>query len=64
MQSVYTRIALYVLSPVIAALVAALPGLGIAFEDGVVMIDLATLVAAIVAALGLSGAVFAKWGVK
>ena len=64
MTSVYVRIALYVLSPLLTGLVALLPGYGIAFTDGVLSIDLATLAGAVVAALGLSGAVFAKWGVK
>lgn len=64
MNNVIVRIILYVISPLIPALVALIPGWGIAYADGVVSLHLETLVGAIVAALGLSGAIFAKWGVR
>lgn len=64
MNNVIVRIILYVISPLIPALVALIPGWGIAYADGVVSLHLETLVGAIVAALGISGAVFAKWGVR
>ncbi len=64
LNNVYVRIALYVLSPLLTALVTLLPGWGIAYADGVLTIHIETLVGAVVAALGISGAIFAKWGVK
>lgn len=64
MNNVIVRIILYVISPLIPALVALIPGWGIAYADGVVSLHLETLVGTIVAALGLSGAIFAKWGVR
>ena len=64
MTNVYARIALYVLSPLLTSLVAMLPGWGIGYSDGVLTIDLSTAIGASAVALGLSGAVFAKWGVK
>ena len=64
LSNVYVRLALYILSPLLTALVAAFPGWGIGYADGVLTIDLATLVGAIVVAVGLSGSIFAKWGVK
>ncbi|MBT9386340.1 hypothetical protein KM176_23785 [Pseudooceanicola sp. CBS1P-1] len=64
MTNIYVRLILYVLSPLLTALVALLPGWGIGFGDGVLTIDLSTLAGALVAALGLSAGVFAKWGIK
>lgn len=64
MNSVVVRIILYVLSPLIPALLALLPGWGVSYAGGVISIHVETLVAAVVAALGLSGAIFARWGVR
>lgn len=64
MNNVYARIALYVLSPLLTALVALLPGWGIGYADGVLTIDVGTVVGAAAGALGLSGLVFRKWGVR
>jgi hypothetical protein len=64
MHSVVVRMILYVLSPVLATGAALLPGWGVAYAEGVLSVHLETLVAAIVAAAGLSGAVFARWGIR
>lgn len=64
MNSVVVRIILYVVSPLIPAALALLPGWGISYAGGVVSIHVETLVAAVVAALGISGAVFSRWGVR
>lgn len=64
MNNVIIRIVLYVLSPLISAAIALLPGWGISYAGGVVSIHVEALVGAIIAALGISGAVFARWGIK
>jgi hypothetical protein len=64
MQHVIVRMILYVLSPVLATAVALVPGWGVAYAEGIISIHVETLAAAIVGAAGLSGAIFAKWGVK
>jgi hypothetical protein len=64
MNAVAVRIIIYVLSPVLTTLVALVPGWGVAYADGVLSIDVLTLVTAVAGGLGLSGAIFAKWGVK
>lgn len=64
MNPVIIRIILYVISPLIPAALALLPGWGISYAGGVVSIHIETLVAAVVTALGISGAVFARWGVR
>ena len=66
MQHVIVRIVLYVLSPVLAAAVALIPGWGIGYDaaTGTLTVHLSSLVGAVVAALGISGAVFARWGIK
>lgn len=64
MNSIVVRMILYVLSPLIPAAVALIPGWGVAYADGVVSIHVETLVGAVVAAFGLSGAIFARWGVR
>lgn len=64
MSSVYVRLALYVLTPLLTAFAAAIPGWGVGFSDGVVSINIEALAGAVVTAFGLSGAIFAKWGVK
>ena len=64
MTNVYARMILYILSPILASLVAMLPGWGVAYADGVLTIDTEALVGAVVAAMGVSGAVFARWGIK
>jgi hypothetical protein len=64
MNSVIVRVVFYVLSPILTALVTMLPGWGVAYADGMVTVHLETLIGAVVAALGISGAVFAKWGIR
>ena len=64
MNAVAVRIILYVLSPILTTLVAMVPGWGVAYADGVLSVHVETLAAAVAGGLGLSGAVFAKWGVR
>lgn len=64
MHNVFVRLIVYVLSPLIAGAVAMIPGWGVTYEDGVVSVHIETLAAAVVAAAGLSGAVFARWGTR
>ena len=64
MNNVLVRIVLYVLSPLLTTLVAMIPGWGVSYANGVLSIDIATLAGAAVVALGLSGAVFARWGIR
>ena len=66
MNNVAVRMALYILSPVLVTLVGLLAGWGVGYDaaSGVLTIHLETALAAIFGALGISGAVFAKWGVK
>lgn len=66
MHSVAVRIILYVLSPILATLVAMVPGWGVSYDAATHMltINLGTLAAAVVGGLGVSGAIFARWGVR
>lgn len=64
MNSVYARMAIYILSPILTTAVALIPGWGVTYADGVLTVDLSTAAGAAVAAIGLSSAVFSKWGVK
>jgi hypothetical protein len=64
MHSVLVRMIIYVLSPLLATGVALVPGWGVAYSDNVLSIDLETLIGSVVAAAGLSGAIFAKWGIR
>lgn len=66
MNSVLVRMILYILSPVLATLVALIPGWGVSYDAAthVLTINLSVVIGAVVAALGLSGAVFARWGVR
>lgn len=64
MNSVYVRLALYVLTPLLTSLVALIPGWGVSFDGSTLSINIETLAAAVVAAFGVSGAIFARWGVK
>ena len=64
MTNVIVRIVFYVLSPLLTAAPAALLDWGVTYADGVVMLDLETLIGAVVTALGISGAVFARWGIR
>ena len=64
MNSVLVRMAIYVLSPILATLVALIPGWGVAFDGTTLSINIEMLIGAVVAAFGLSGAVFARWGKK
>lgn len=63
MNSVIIRVIFYVLSPLLTMAATMLPGWGVAYADGVVSLHLETLIGAVVAALGISGAVFARWGI-
>ncbi|MFG6081584.1 hypothetical protein ACEUZ9_002208 [Paracoccus litorisediminis] len=66
MNSIAVRMALYVLSPILVALASMLAGWGVGYDAtaGVLSIHVETLVTAIVAAFGISGAILAKWGIK
>lgn len=64
MNAVYVRILAYTLSTVLTSLLAAVPDWGAVVSDGKLVIDLSTFAGATIAALGLNGAIFAKWGVK
>lgn len=66
MQSVYIRLALYVLSPLLTLLAPLLAGYGLSYdaEAQAITVALPTLIGAVVAALGLSGAVLTRWGVR
>lgn len=64
MNAVYVRLILYVLSPLLTTLVALIPGWGVSYVDGVLSVDVDTAAGAAVAAIGLSGAILAKWGVR
>lgn len=64
MNSVIVRIIMYVLSPLLTTAIAMIPGWGVAYANGVLSIDIQTLAGAAVVALGISGSIFAKWGIK
>lgn len=64
MNSVIVRMIIYVLSPLLATAVALVPGWGVAFDGTTLTINIEVVVGAVVAAFGLSGAVFARWGVR
>lgn len=64
MSNVLVRMVLYVLSPLLATGVALVPGWGVAFDGTTLSINIEVLIGAVVAAFGLSGAVFARWGVR
>lgn len=64
MSNVLVRMVLYVLSPLLATAVALVPGWGVAFDGSTLTINIEVLIGAVVAAFGLSGAVFARWGVR
>lgn len=58
--------ALYVLSPVLTTVAGLLVGWGVGYDAsaGVLSIHVESFVTAICAAMGISGAILAKWGVK
>jgi hypothetical protein len=64
MPNVFVRIALYNLGPLIAMVLALIPGWGISYADGAITIDLETVLTGLVGGLGLSSAIFARWGKK
>lgn len=64
MNSVLVRMIIYILSPLLATAVALVPGWGVAFDGSTLSINIEVLIGAVVAAFGLSGAIFARWGVK
>ncbi|GLK63352.1 hypothetical protein [Paracoccus kondratievae] len=66
MNSVFVRMAIYILSPLLTMLAGLLGGWGINYDAAthVLSINVEAVIAAAVAAAGLSGAVFARWGVR
>ena len=66
MNSITVRMVLYILSPLLTTLAGLLGGWGVAYDAAthVLSVNTGTLSAAIVAAFGLSGAIFARWGVR
>lgn len=66
MNNITVRMVLYVLSPLLAMLAPLLANYGVGFdaETLVLSVHLPTLIGAVVAAFGISGAIFAKWGVR
>lgn len=66
MNSVLVRMAIYVLSPMLATLAALLGGWGVAYDatTHVLTLDLPAAIGAVVTATGVSSAVFARWGVR
>lgn len=64
MGNVYVRLIIYVLSPILTTLAALLSGYGVSYADGVLSIHVEALAVAVVAALPISGGIFARWGVR
>lgn len=64
MTNVYVRLIVYILSPVLTALAGLLAGYGVTYADGVLSIHTEALAVAVVAALPISGVIFARWGTK
>ncbi|WJS86686.1 hypothetical protein [Paracoccus sp. TOH] len=66
MNSVFVRMAIYVLSPLLTMLAGMLGGWGVTYDAATHMlsINVAAVIGAAVAAAGLSGAIFARWGVR
>ncbi len=66
MNSVFVRMAIYVLSPFLTTLAGLLAGWGVTYDAATHMLSINVQVAAaaVFAAAGLSGAVFARWGVR
>lgn len=66
MNSVFVRMAIYVLSPLLTMLAGLLGGWGVSYDatSHMLTINVETVIAAAVAAAGLSGAIFARWGVR
>ncbi|UXU73692.1 hypothetical protein [Paracoccus sp. SMMA_5] len=58
--------AIYVLSPMLSMLAGMLTGWGVHYDAATHMlaIDLEAAIGAAIASVGLSGAVFARWGVR
>lgn len=66
MNNVLVRMIIYILSPILATGVAMIPGWGVGYnvDTHTLTISLTSLVTAVVTAFGVSGAIFAKWGIK
>lgn len=66
MNSVFVRMAIYILSPVLTMLAGLLAGWGVTYDAATHMlsINVEAVIGAAVAAAGLSGAIFARWGVR
>ncbi len=58
------RVLFYALSPVLTAIAPMLMGWGIAYENGVISIEVEALLITLGTALGASGGVFKIWGKK
>ncbi|SEB80329.1 hypothetical protein [Rhodobacter sp. 24-YEA-8] len=66
MHNIIVRMVIYILSPILTAAVALISGWGVSYDatSHVLSLDLPALIGAVMAAVGLSGAVFARWGVR
>lgn len=66
MHNIIVRMVIYILSPILTAAVALISGWGVSYDatSNVLSLDLPALIGAVMAAVGLSGTVFARWGVK
>ncbi len=66
MHNIIVRMVIYILSPVLATAVGLISGWGVSYNAAthVLSLDLPALIGAVVAAVGLSGAIFARWGVR
>lgn len=66
MNNIIVRMVIYILSPLIATAVGLISGWGVSYNatSHVLSLDLPALIGAVAGAVGLSGAVFARWGVK
>ncbi|WP_323041162.1 hypothetical protein [Gemmobacter sp.] len=64
MTNVYVRLIIYILSPILTTLAGLLAGYGVTYADGVLSIHTEALAVAVVAAMPISGGIFARWGVR
>ncbi len=66
MHNIIVRMVIYILSPILAAAVALISGWGVSYDvtSHVLSLDLPALIGAVVAAVGLSSAIFRRWGVS
>lgn len=66
MQNIIVRMVICILSPILTAAVALISGWGVSYDatSHVLSLDLPALIDAVVAAAGLSSAIFKRWGVS